>query len=102
MNDLLQVVGNLLNQIPDGMVALKEIITGEFGSGGMFALAIILVTTTVLVVQSLVKIFFKLLKYVLIPSVILAFLANRFLEIPITDALTASVCICVIILLFKN
>jgi len=102
MNELLQLGGDLISQIPDMLVSLKEIISGEFGSGGMFALAIILVTTTVLVVQSLMKIVFKLIKYVAIPSVILAFLADQLIDMPFSDAMPVAVCICVIVLLFKS
>ena len=102
MSDLLQLLEGILGHIPDGLTALKDMISEDFGAGGSIAAIILVVTIAVLIIQSLINIIFKLIRIVILPSVALSFFASFFLSISFSVALPASVSLFVIVLLIKN
>jgi hypothetical protein len=102
MHDLIQLAGGLLDPVSDGLVSLKSYISDEFGTGGLFASAILGVVTIVLIVRSLLKILFNILRYVILPSIVLSFLAGYLLQVSYSFSLPASVSLCVLVLLFKH
>lgn len=80
----------------------REFIVAHFGLTGLYATYITLAVLILFVVSRLAKLTFSALKYLVVPSVALAFLASLFLPFSFAMALPVSVTVCSLFLLFKG
>jgi hypothetical protein len=80
----------------------KGFIVEHFGQNGLIAAYIVLAVLILFIVSRLAKLTFSAVKYLVIPSVALAFLASFFLPFSFAAALPVSVTVCSLFLLFKG
>ena len=81
---------------------VKGFIVEHFGQSGLIAAYIVLAVLILFVVSRLAKLTFSAVKYLVVPSVALAFLASFFLPYSFAAALPVSVTVCSLFLLFKG
>jgi hypothetical protein len=80
----------------------KAFIIEHFGQNGLIAAYIVLAVLILFVVSRLAKLTFSAVKYLVVPSVALAFLGSFFLPFSFAAALPISVTVCSLFLLFKG
>lgn len=80
----------------------KGFILDHFGQNGLVAAYIALAVLILFVVSRMAKLTFSAVKYLIIPSLALAFLATLFLPFSFAAALPVSVTCCSLFLLFKG
>lgn len=80
----------------------REYIVGHFGQTGLIATYIALAVLVLFVVSRIAKLTFSTIKYLVLPSLALAFLASLFLPYSFAAALPVSVTVCSLFLLFKG
>lgn len=94
---LLGLLAPVLNIVPGARDYLLE----HFGPAGLVAAVIALAAIVCLVLWQIVKIGFATLKYLVIPSLALAFLGSLVLPVPFATLLPVTVALCSVLLLFK-
>lgn len=82
--------------------SVRQTIEGVFGPNGMIAAYIVVGVILLLLVAKLARITFSTLKYVVVPAIVLAFIATIFFDVPIEASVPASATVCSLILLFKG
>lgn len=82
--------------------AAGEYIVERFGETGLTASYIALAGVMLYVLSHLAKLLFSMLKYLVIPSLALAFLVSILTPYSFTTALPVSVTVCSLFLLFKG
>ena len=82
--------------------AAKAYIVDHFGETGLIATYIALAVLVLFIVSRLAKLTFSAVKYLVIPSLALAFLASLFLPYSFAAALPVSVTVCSLFLLFRG
>ncbi len=82
--------------------SVQRLIVEHFGQNGLYAAYIVLAAIVLLIVAKLAKITFSTLKYVVIPSVALAFLGTFFVPYSFPALLPVTVTFCSLFLLFKG
>ena len=88
---------------PSGLLGTgAEYIQNEFGVLGVAAAVILTVSILALVIGKLLMILFNVLRYVLIPSVVVAFIATFFLPYSFVNILPAAVAIFSMVLIVKG
>ncbi|MGB5107164.1 MAG: hypothetical protein WBP29_15215 [Candidatus Zixiibacteriota bacterium] len=97
----------LLNQIvsldPSGIIGTgAHYIESQFGTIGVIAALILCLSILTLVVGKLLKILFNVVRYVAIPSVVVAFVATLFLPYPFAYILPAAVAVFSMVLIVKS
>ena len=80
----------------------RAYIVDHFGETGLIAAYIALAVVVLFVVSRLAKLTFSAVKYLVIPSLAIAFLASLFLPYTFATALPVSVTVCSLFLLFKG
>jgi len=80
----------------------KAWILEHFGNHGLIAAMVVLGVMAVFVVSQLIRLTLATIKYLVIPSVILAYLASLFLPVTFTTALPVTVTGCSLVLLIKG
>jgi len=104
---------NKAQQLADGASAKAEEFSGLFGSAesfilehfgqnGLYAAYIAGAVLILFVISRLAKLGFNAIKYLVVPSVALAFVASFFLPFSFAAALPVSVTVCSLFLLFKG
>lgn len=81
---------------------LQAYILETFGQNGLYAAYLVLAAMIVLLFSKLVGLTFSALKYMVIPAVILAFLATFFSPYSFFTALPVTVTACSLFMLFKG
>ena len=81
---------------------IKEFIVERFGENGLIAAYILVTVLVLMLVSKVAKFTFSTVKFVVIPSVALAFAATLFLHCSFLVALPVTVTLCSLILLFKG
>jgi hypothetical protein len=81
---------------------LKIWIVEHFGTNGLIAVLVVVGVLAVFVVSQLVRITIATLKYLVIPSVALAFLASLLLPVTFVAALPVTAVACSLVLLVKG
>lgn len=81
---------------------VKEFIVNHFGENGLLAAYLIAAVLVLVVVSRLIGIGFKALKYMVVPAVVMAFLASVFLPFSFVMALPVTATSCSLFLLFKG
>jgi len=74
----------------------------RFGSPGLIAAAILLLAITILLLAKIVHITFDVVRYVVIPSVAVTFIATYFLPYSFTYILPVTVALFSVVLIFKS
>ena len=80
----------------------KGYIIEHFGQNGLYAAYIAAAVVVLFLVSRLAKLTFSAVKYLVIPSLALAFLASLFLPFSFAAALPISVTVCSLFLLFRG
>ncbi len=80
----------------------RQYILDNFGQTGLIATYIALAVLVLFVVSRVAKLTFSAIKYLVIPSIVLAFLASLVLPFSFAAALPVSVTVCSLFLLFKG
>ena len=100
MTDLLQQAAAIDST---GVVSAgRQFILGKFGAPGLIAAIILLVCISVLLISKLLKIAFDVLRYVVVPSVAITFIATYFLPFSFVYILPVTVAFFSIVLFFKG
>jgi len=80
----------------------KQVILDNFGQNGLYASYIVLAAIFLFVASKLAKITFSTIKYLIIPSLALAFVGSFFIPYSFAVLLPVTVTICSLFLLFKG
>jgi hypothetical protein len=94
-------VTTAVSELTSLVLPLKALIESNFGPNGLLAAYIVAGVLLFLLVWKLIQLAFAALKYVVIPSIVLAFLATLFLPYTFATVLPFTVAGCSLILLFK-
>lgn len=105
LTDFIATVGatvtSVISELASMALPLKAIIESHFGPNGLLAAYIVAGVLLFLLVWKLIQLAFAALKYVVIPSIVLAFLATLFLPYTFATVLPFTVAGCSLLLLFK-
>ncbi len=82
--------------------AAKNFVQGHFGIPGLIAAGILLLSVAAILVMKIIKISFDILRYVVIPSVAITFIATYFLPLSFAYILPVTVAFFSIVLLVKS
>jgi len=82
--------------------SLKAFIVQHFGQNGLYASYVVLAVLILVVVSRLTKITFATIKYLVIPSLALAFVVSLVSAYSFLGLLPVTVTVCSLILLFKG
>ncbi len=85
----------------DGLGPIRETILTHFGQTGLIATYIALGVIAILVIHRLLKITFAALKYLVVPSIVLAYVGTLILPYSFVFLLPITVSLCSLVLLFK-
>jgi len=86
----------------DILSSIKGFVVDNFGQHGLMAAYLVLTVIIVLIISKLAKLTFSSLKYLVIPSIGLAFLATLFLPCSFVAVLPVTVTLCSLFLLFRG
>jgi hypothetical protein len=101
VKEVMQVIWEKLGDVLGGLAPVKEAIVGQFGQAGLVAAYIALGVICLLVVYRLLKITFAILKYLVVPAVVLALVGTLILPYSFVFLLPITVSFCSLVLLFK-
>lgn len=88
---------------PSGLLGVgAEYVQNKFGTLGLAAAVILSVVVLTLIVGKLLKILFNVLRYVVIPSIVVAFAATFFLPYSFVNILPAAVAVFSMVLIVKS
>ena len=90
------------DQIGGPLGELREFILSTFGQNGLYAAYLVLAALVFLLVSKIVGLTFSAVKYMVIPALVLAFLATMFLPYSFLSALPVTVTACSLFMLFKG
>ena len=82
--------------------AIEKFILQHFGQNGLYAAYIAVAALLLLIITRLAKMAFSTLKYLVIPSVALAFAGSFFIPYSFVALLPVTVTLCSLFLLFKG
>ena len=82
--------------------SLQGIILENFGQNGLYASYIVVAALVLFVTSKLAKLTFSAMKYLVIPSVVLAFAGSFFVPYSFMILLPVTVSVCSLLLLFKG
>lgn len=82
--------------------SLKATIIENFGQNGLYAAYVVLAVLILVVVSRLTKITFSTIKYLIIPSLALAFVVSLLTAYSFLGLLPVTVTVCSLVLLFKG
>ena len=82
--------------------SIQQLIVEHFGQNGLYASYIALAAIILFIVSKLAKLTFSTLKYLVIPSLVLAFAGSFFVPYSFISLLPVTVAICSLFLLFKG
>jgi hypothetical protein len=80
----------------------KQFISRYLGMPGLVAVIILATTAAVLLISKIVSIAFEIVRYVILPSVVLTFIATYFLPYSLFYMLPASIALFSLILIFRT
>ena len=97
----------MLNQIvsidPTGLLGPGvELIRSQFGTPGLIAATVLSLSILALIAAKLLKIVFDIFRYVVVPSVVVTFIATFFLPYPFVYILPAPVALFSVVLIIKG
>lgn len=95
-------VSTKAEHLAQSLAPIKAYVLSHYGDNGLMAAYIVLGVTAVLLVYRLLQLTFSAVKYVVLPSVALAFLGSIVSPLSFTVLLPATVAVCAIVFLFKG
>ena len=101
VQQVMHVIVGLAAEFVRSLAPLRDMIVDKCGQSGLIAAYVALGVIGLVVVHRLLKITFAILKYLVIPSVGLAFLGTLVLPFSFTFLLPITVTLCSLILLIK-
>ncbi len=100
MSELLKLIASV---DPTGLLGpAVQFIQSHFGTPGLFAAMILSLSILALIVAKLLKIAFNVLRYVIVPSVVVAFIAAFFLPYSFVNILPVPVGLFSVVLIIKG
>ncbi|UCD17267.1 MAG: hypothetical protein JSV44_12590 [Candidatus Zixiibacteriota bacterium] len=102
MEELLQSALSQLSSAPAWLGTAKQALLDKFGTPGLIAAVLVLLSTLVLIMVKLVKVSFDLVRYVLVPSIAVTFIATYFLPYSFVFILPVSVSFFSVVLLVRG
>lgn len=91
-----------VDQVSGPLGELKLFIVDTFGQNGLYAAYLVSAALIVLLASKLVGMTFAAVKYMVIPALVLAFLATIFLPYSFFAVLPVTVTVCSLFMLFKG
>jgi hypothetical protein len=101
IKELIQTVWEKGGDLVTSLAPLREMILSHFGQPGLVATYIALGVIGLLITYRLVKITFAVVKYLVVPAVVLAFVGTLVLPYSFAFLLPITVSVCSLILLAK-
>jgi len=102
INELLQQAASQIGE-PSGLIDIgRQFIEERFGTAGLIAAALLLVSIVALLIGKVTKLSFNLVRFVLIPSVAVTFIATYFLPYSFTYILPVTVAFFSVVLMVKG
>ncbi|MEW5924908.1 MAG: hypothetical protein AB1746_13070 [Candidatus Zixiibacteriota bacterium] len=102
MNEIMQNVMTQFNDPSGLLTTARTFIQDRFGTPGLVAAAILLVSIVGLIISKAIKMSFDILRYVIIPSVAATFIGTYFLPFSFVYILPVTVAFFSIILIVKG
>lgn len=102
MEELLQQAMEYFSTAPNWFADIKQLILDRFGTPGLIAAVLVLLSAVVLLLLKVMKISFDVIRYVLVPSVAITFVATYFLPFSFVYILPVSVSLFSVVLLVKG
>lgn len=102
MEHLLDNLAGFLGQLPDSLESAGKFIQEQFGTAGVIAAVIFVVSIGAMLVVKIVKAGFNILRYVVVPSVVVTFIATYFLPYSFGYILPVTVSFFSVILMVKG
>ena len=100
--DILQQAASQINE-PSGLIdAARHFIEEKFGTAGIIAAALLLVSIVGLILGKVTKLSFNLVRFVVIPSVAITFIATYFLPYSFVYILPVTVAFFSVVLMVKG
>lgn len=89
-------------EFTDAIGPVQDFISQHFGQNGLYAAYFLVAAFVLFVLSKLVKLTFSTIKYLVLPSVALAFIGSLFVPYSFPVLLPATVTVCSLFLLFKG
>lgn len=102
IREILEGLVGRVGEFSGTIAAARACILDHFGDNGLIAAYVILAVLGFLILYRLVKITISAVKYVVIPSVVLAFLVTMVSPYPFATVLPVTVTACSLVLLIKG
>lgn len=100
--DIIQQAASQVNE-PSGLIDVcRQFIEERFGSAGIIAAALLLVSIVGLILGKVTKLSFNLVRFVVIPSVAVTFIATYFLPYSFAYILPVTVAFFSVVLMVKG
>lgn len=96
-----ELIRQLASAGPTGLLGPAQYIQAHFGTAGLIAGLVLALSVAALVVVKLLKIAFDVLRYVMVPAVVVTFVAGLFLPFPFVSILPATVALFSVVLIIK-
>lgn len=90
------------NEYADMINSAQGFILDHFGQNGLYASYIVTAALLLVILMKLAKLTFAALKYLVVPSVALAFAGSFFMPLSFMVLLPVTVSVCSLVLLFKG
>ncbi len=102
MEQLLDYLTGFLKLVPDSLEAVKGLIQEHFGTAGVIAAVIFCVSLVALLLSKVLKAGFNIVRYVVLPSVVVTFIATYFLPYSFGYILPVTVSFFSVVLMIKG
>ena len=102
MEDIIEAVFGLIRWLMGVVEALSRMTADQFGPYGLLAFYLVAMVIVFLAVWGIVHFIFKILRYLVLPAVIIAAIGAMFLPYSFTTLLPFSAAGCSLILLIKG
>lgn len=105
INESKQLINGLLSQAENFKAvieSLQNLILQQFGQNGLYATYILIAAMILFLTAKLLKLIYATAKYLVIPSLALAFVGTMFSPYSFTSLLPVTVSVCSVVLLFKG
>jgi len=105
INEFKQLIISLISQADNFKAvieSLQNLILKQFGQNGLYATYILIAAMILFTTAKLLKIIYVTVKYIVIPSLVLALAGSTFFPYSFASLLPISVSVCSVVLLFKG
>jgi len=102
MEQIIEKLLGLLKFVPDSLEAVKQLIQDNFGTAGVIAAATLFVSIVALLLSKILKAGFNIVRYVVLPSVVVTFIATYFMPYSFAYILPVTVSFFSVVLMIKG